>query len=264
MERSKTEGFYNKSLERALRILVGFNSERTTMTLAEVADIVRFPKPTILRLCATLIQYGFLRFDSLTKKYSPGIKFFEIGGIVFSSFSLNEVASVYMRDLQATLRETVFLDILESDRILHINVSEDPSNAIRIRLQIGRRRPPQYGGPGLVLMASLPEGEVDRLLERFPLVPLTAKTITDKRLFKERLEIVRSRGYATEDGEVMDFVGNVSAPVRDYTGKVIAALGVSYVSHSKDNGGLDLIKTATVRTALAISQSMGYVNRTTE
>lgn len=116
----------------------------------------------------------------------------------------------------------------------------------------------------MVLMAYLPEDDVERLLEKFPLVALTARTVTDERFFKERLKIVRSQGYAIEHGEVVDFLSNVVAPIRDYRGQVIAALSVPYVTKLKDKKAVELIITETVKTALAFSQSLGYVNNAYE
>jgi DNA-binding IclR family transcriptional regulator len=234
------------------------------MTLSDIAKVVRFPKPTILRLCATLIEYGFLQFDELKKEYSPGLKFFEIGGLLHPTFSINKVAPAHIARLQKAVGEEIFVDILQDDQIMHVDARDEPTSPVQIRIQIGRRRPPHFGATGWVLMAHLPDEKVEQLLEKFPLEQLTEKSITDKRLFKERLKNIRSQGFAVDDGETIDVIGAVSAPVRNKSGRVIAAIAVSYVSHSKNRNKLDFIITETVKAADAISKAMGYFKNSTE
>ena len=57
--------------------------------------------------------------------------------------------------------------------------------------------------------------------------PLTPKTITQPdRLLKE-LESARINGYAMDDGEVEQGLICVAAPVRDASGRVIAAVSIA-------------------------------------
>jgi len=178
MDATKTQGFYNKSLERALQILGSFTSQHRSATLTEIVRTAHIPKSTSFRLCATLVNYGFLQFDEQTKEYAPGLKLFELGGRVLESFSLDKIAAPHLERLQEKVQQTAFIDILRDDHLVHMSKREALSSPIRFGLQLGRRRPPYYGAPGYLLMAYLPEDEVDRLLKKFPLTRLTAKSIT--------------------------------------------------------------------------------------
>ncbi len=62
-EKTKEGVFFNRSLERALQILCAFRAGRKEFTLAQLAETVGLPKPTIMRLCSTLIKYGFMKYD---------------------------------------------------------------------------------------------------------------------------------------------------------------------------------------------------------
>jgi IclR family transcriptional regulator, KDG regulon repressor len=259
MDEPKTQGFYNKSLERALQILGSFTNEQRSATLTEIARTVGVPKSTSLRLCATLVEYGFLQFDEQAKEYAPGLKLFELGGLVLESFSVGRIAAPHMDRLQETLGQTSFVDIIRDGYLVHMDKREDSSSPIRFGLQVGRRRPPHYGASGFLLMAYLPEDEVERLLKRFPLVELTRKSITDEALFKERLRVIRSLGYAVDEGETVEVVTAVSAPIRNHAGKVVAALAVGYVSHSLSERESARVISETVNTAHMISQSMGFI-----
>jgi IclR family pca regulon transcriptional regulator len=69
MNRDKEETFYNRSLERALQIMITFNNERQVLTLAQLSESLSLPRATVLRLCSTLVKYDFLRQDPESKRY---------------------------------------------------------------------------------------------------------------------------------------------------------------------------------------------------
>ena len=65
----------------------------------------------------------------------------------------------------------------------------------------------------------------ESLLDR-PLERVTSRTVTDARVLRKELDLVRREGYATEDGELQPKVRAVAAAVRT-GGDVVAALSVS-------------------------------------
>jgi DNA-binding IclR family transcriptional regulator len=207
------------------------------------------------------MKYDFLRYDRDSKHYSLGLKLFELGSILFSSFSLRKMASFYLDRLQSNLGKTVFLGVLENDELIYIDKREDPNNPIRFTSQIGRRRPPCFGMLGQTLMAFLPDQEVDRLLRKTPLTPFTKKSLVGEKEFKERLLKIRKQGFFVDDEEALDGISGISAPIRDYTGGVAAAVGVGFISSSEGAKGKKRIIKEVCETAKGISKQMGYLER---
>lgn len=259
MEQSRTVGFYNKSLERALQILSAYSNERQTFTLVQLSATLGLSKATTKRLCTTLVKYDFLQFDDSAKRYSLGLKLFELGSIVFASFSLRRIASPFLINLHTKLDKTVFLGILQRGELVYFDKKENPLNPIRFGSHTGMRRQPYFGMLGNTLMAHLPDEKVDALLQTHPLAALTKKTITDEKLLKERFGIIRSQGYYVDAGEAIEGVTGVAAPIRDFNKQVVASIGVGFISSSENATGLKRIIRETVRTASAVSQAMGYV-----
>ena len=255
------EVFYNRSLERALKILCVFDASRQTLTLSQLSHLLDLPKATVSRLCSTLIKYDFLGYNQQSKQYSLGLKLFELGSVVFSSFSLRRVASRHLTELQSKLGKTVFLGILQDCDLLYIDKKEDFRNPIRFASDIGTRRPPYFGMLGQALMAFLPDKEVDRLLQKCPLIPSTRKSITKEKGFRDKLRTVREQGFAIDEETALDGITGVAAPIRDFTNRVVAAVGVGFISLSEDSKGLKKIVKDVLRTAHTISQELGYLNR---
>ncbi len=257
----KEKAFYNRSLERALQILCAFTSERQALTLGQLAEIVNLSKATVMRLCMTLMDNHFLKYDQLTKQYSLGLKLFELGSIVFATFSLRRAASPYLTKLQSKLAKTTFLAVMEDDELVYIDKRDDIRNPIRFASHIGTRRQPYFGMLGQLLMAYLPEDEVDRILKKKPLIPLTKKSFVNNTKFKERLKMIRKNGFFIDEGEAIDGISGISAPIRDFTGKVVAAIGVGFISTSQDEKERTRIIKEIVATAKAISQELGHIER---
>lgn len=258
-DRNKKESFYNRSLERALQILNAFGTERRPLTLAQLSETIGLSKATVLRLCSTLVKYGFLKQGPESRHYSLGLKLFELGSIVLSSFSLRKVASPHLTQLQVRLGKTVFLGVIAEDELLYIDKREDGEMGISFPSNIGRRRPPYWGMLGPVLMAYLPDEEVERLLEKYPLARTTKKSWMENEDFKKRLAEVRQEGYVVDEETTFESIGGIAAPIWDFTGKVVAALGVGFISSSANNRDMKKMVREVKAAAGAISKELGYI-----
>jgi IclR family transcriptional regulator, KDG regulon repressor len=262
--RNSEEAFYNRSLERALQILNAFTGEKRELALSQISEMLSLPRATVLRLCSTLVKYGFLRQESESKLYSLGLRLFELGSIVFNSFSLRKTASRHLTELQLRLGKTIFLGVIDNDELLYIDKREDSRNPIRFTSEMGKRRPPYWGMLGPLLMAYLPDNEVERLLERHPLKVTSKKSITRKEDFLEWLCQIRDQGYAIDMETAIDGISGVAAPIRDAAGSVIASIGAAFISSSVDSKDLKKIVKEVGPTALSISKELGYTEKGVE
>jgi DNA-binding IclR family transcriptional regulator len=247
-----------RSVERTLQILNAFSIDRPSLGLVQLSEALNLPKATVLRLSSTLCKHGFLRRDEDSKKYSLGLRLFGLGGIVFSSFSLRHAASPHVRRLRDRLGKMISLAVLDDDDLLYIDKRDAPNHAVRFASTVGTRRPPHFGMLGLVLMAYLSESEVERILQKKPLVAFTRKSIATRHGFREKLRQVREQGFSVDDGMVLEGIGGIAAPVRDFTSNVVAALGAGFMIATVNAKELKKIEKDVVETARMISWEQGY------
>ncbi|OPX35058.1 MAG: hypothetical protein B1H11_09735 [Desulfobacteraceae bacterium 4484_190.1] len=215
-----------QAVERALDILDCFTFENKEFGLFEIAEKTGLNKTTVKRMLVNLAQRKYVQQDPRTKKYRLGMRLFELGGIVFSSFSLRKAAAHFMDLLQKETKSTVLLGAMMEEQLVYIDKREG-NGMIRISSEIGWRRPFHYGMLGMILSAYLDPPEVKLLLKKYPLEAYTPRSITDKERFKDRLEEIRKQGYVIEVGEAVEGVIGIAAPIRNYTRNVIAALGIA-------------------------------------
>ncbi|HUL29080.1 MAG TPA: IclR family transcriptional regulator [Thermodesulfobacteriota bacterium] len=249
---------YNRSLERALQILDAFSFEKRELSLADLSRDLHLPKATVYRLCSTLIKYGYLKNNEDFHTYSLGLKLFILGGVILASFSLRKAAAPHLTNLQLKTGETIFLGILENDELIYIDKREDERKPIRFTSSVGSRRPAHWGMLGQVLMAFLGDEIVENILKKNPLKPFARESITDDKTFRERLQKIREQGFNVDREEALEGVAGVSAPIRDHTGKVVAAVGVGFISSSENPKKLKQIIKEACRTGLMISQELGF------
>lgn len=248
-----------QALERALDILDCFSFQDRELSLSEIVKITGLNKTTAKRLIFNLKSRGYLQQDPQTKAYQLGMRLFELGGIVFSSFSLRRAAAFPMSRLQNQTGATVLLGVKLDDQLVYIDKREG-NGMLRISSDVGWHRPLHYGMLGMVLMSSLDSNEVKKILSEHPLQPHTPFSITDQDAFSLRLEQIRDRGYVIEKEEAVEGLMGIAAPIRDYSRQVTAALGVALPLGQRNlNKDLDHIIKLVKKTCEKISSDLGYL-----
>jgi DNA-binding IclR family transcriptional regulator len=245
-----------QSLERALDILECFSFQNREQTLSELAQKSGLNITTAKRLISNLTERGYLK-QNKDKRYHLGLKIFELGGIVYSSFDLRKIALDPMNYLQQKTGATVLLGKKMGHQLVYIDKREGLGE-IQISADIGWTKPLHYGMLGMTLMAYLDPKEVKEILERDGLKAYTSFSITDEDAFSLRLEEIRNRGYVVETDEAIDGVVGIAAPIKDSFRKVVAALGIALNTNQTRNGVksyIDLVKEASD----IISTEMGYL-----
>jgi IclR family transcriptional regulator, pca regulon regulatory protein len=212
-----------QSLERGLAVLRVFGADAPALTLADVARRAELTRATARRILHTLHALGYVATDGKTFELTP--KVLDLGYAYLSSMHLGDIAQPTMEALSEHVHESVSLAMLEGDDIVY--VARVPTKRIMtISLGLGSRLPAHCTSMGRVLLADLPPAELDAYLCRARLVARTERTVTDPEVLRAVLVDVRAKGWALLDQELEDGVRSVAAPVRDRSGRAVAALNI--------------------------------------
>jgi IclR family acetate operon transcriptional repressor len=123
---------------------------------------------------------------------------------------------------------------------------------------VGRRNPAHCTGVGKVLLAFLPEHELNDLIKKRGLRAYTRNTITHLARLKSELQFVRQRGYAIDNEENEEGVRCIGAPVRDYSGTVVASVSISGPSFRLTADKIPLLARSVVTAANRLSEELGF------
>jgi len=248
-----------QALERALDIIDCFSFQARELSLTDIVNRTGLNKTTAKRLISNFTTRGYLHQNPQSKKYQLGIRLFELGAIVFSSFSLRQAAAYPMTKLQNDSGATVLLGINMEDQLVYVDKREG-AGMIRISSDIGWRRPLHYGMLGMILLAHLDTKDVRRILKRTPLQAHTPFAITDPGAFSLRLEKIRNQGYIMEKEEAVEGLFGIAAPIRDYSKQVVAALGITLpLSSSNQTDKIEQLIGMVKKTCETISANLGYL-----
>ncbi|MBV8357775.1 MAG: IclR family transcriptional regulator [Deltaproteobacteria bacterium] len=261
MRKSRGPVYSIQVLDRAARILDCFRLERPELRLTEITAATGLHKSTVYRLLEVMRRHHFVQFDEMTGAYRVGIRLFELGAVAMAGCGFDKYARPALEELAATTGETAHLCVLHESEIVHIAKVES-SFALRIATPVGRRHPAYCTSVGKAILAYLPAEALAAYLGTTELRPLTPKTITSPALLKAQLRRVAEQGYALDDEEVHEGVRGVAAPVRDYSGEVVAAITitgpVSRITRSK----LPELAEHVIKAADNISSRLGYRPKT--
>jgi IclR family KDG regulon transcriptional repressor len=123
---------------------------------------------------------------------------------------------------------------------------------------VGKRAPLHCTALGKVLLAFLPEEERKKILEQKELPRLTDNTITDRNKLEKELSKIQKQGFSLDQEENEKDVRCIAAPIRNYRGKVIAAISISGPAFRIDKKVQNNLKEALIETSTKISKRLGY------
>jgi IclR family acetate operon transcriptional repressor len=223
--------------------------------LTDLVEASGVPRGTVLRLLEVLLDAGVLRTDA-AGRYDLGPRLAVWGQRFLDRLDIRGQAEDLMAGLSAATRETCFLGIVQDDQVLYVAKADSPQ-AVRPAAVVGTVNPLHCTGIGKALLAHADAATVRRCLER-PLVRKTPNTITDPDALAAELAATRERGYAIDEIENEDGVRCVAVPVRDHTGRVVAALSVSAPAYRFSSEDLPGVAELALAAAATLSERLGH------
>mgnify|MGYP000855191965 CR=1 FL=1 len=248
----------NQSLEKALQIIETMAKEKAPMRLLDISEKLSLPASTILRFLNTLMAYNYVNQDPETLQYSLSVKFCQIGHLIYSQFSIREVARPYLLELAHKCQESTCLAIEDDMSVVYIDVVEGPDSILRTTQRIGKVAPLHCTGVGKLLLLNYSLEKLDKLITDKGLPAFTDKTITTKEALLSELEKIRLQDYALDNEECEIGARCIAAPIKDYTEKTIACISVSGPVSRLTQEKMEESKVIIKQIAKRLSQKLGY------
>lgn len=213
-----------QSLERGLAVIRVFDARNAELTLSEVATATGVTRAAARRFLLTLTELGYVRNDG--RYFSLTARVLELGYAYLSSLSLPEVAEPHLEALVAEVNESSSVSVLDRDDVVYV-ARVPTSRIMTVAINVGTRFPAYATSMGRILLAGLPDEELDTYLATVRLDRLTARTVSSAAALRGELGRIRSQGWALVNQELEEGLRAIAAPIRDRTGRVVAAVNVS-------------------------------------
>jgi IclR family pca regulon transcriptional regulator len=212
-----------QSLERGLAVLKAFREPGSGLTISEVAERTSLSRATARRILLTLHELGYVAVDR--REFSLTAAVLDLAKPFVASSDPWEFAKPYLQSLTDRLGESASVAVLDGTEILY--VARTPTRRLMtLAVTVGSRLPAHATSKGRVLLAFLPEAELEAYFARSAIARYTDKTVVDASELRGILADVRRQGWSIVDQQLEEGLCSVAAPVTDGNGRVGAALSV--------------------------------------
>jgi len=229
-EPASDSALFVNAVEKAMRVLAAFDGRRRHLSLSEIATLAHLDLSAALRFTFTLAALDYLRKNERTRKYELSPRLLEFTSRYLESSDLVARATPFLHELALQTEEATNLTVLDGAEVVFVHriVSR---HVLVPAFMVGSRLPAYATAPGLAMLATLPESQVDAILARLPPVAHTRYTLTQPAAIKTRLRTIRDKGYAHTREEY--YLGDMSVAVA-IAGPDGAAAGAVNVAVAKD------------------------------
>lgn len=215
-----------QSIGRAFAIIEEIARNRDGIGLAELSKRVGLHNSTAFHLVRTMVSLGYIRQVKDSKRYRIGRPFFALAASALDELEMVSLATPVLDELSRETGESSHFAVRQGDAVVVLARTMGPG-AFQLTDRVGVVRPAHCTALGKVILAALRPDQLDRFLARAQLRSYTAKSIVETQALRREIEEVRRSGMAYDDGEFDAEVRCVALPVRDFSGEVKGAIGIS-------------------------------------
>lgn len=213
----------SQSLVRALDLMAQLAKQPSTLDeLASTADV---HKTTVMRLLHTLESEHFLVRDN-AGRFQLGRKLFELSSLALEQRDLRQVARPHLAKINDQTGHTVHLAQLEGAEVVYVDKFES-HHPVRMYSRIGLTAALHSAAVAKVILADMPRSRQEKIAAGLDYVKMTENTITTAPALLAELAVVGEQGWAQDKSEHESIVHCVAAPIRDASGRVVAAASFS-------------------------------------
>lgn len=243
-----------QSVGKALSV-VRLLADAGEMSLQEISTELGMPRTSVHRVLSKLREHAYVAQNGNMARYHLGPALWEIGMQVPQTFHVYEVAMPSLQQLAERLGRLTVLAMYDDGDVLAIGRVVQ-SGTTHVAQPAATRSPSYCSAIGKVALAYQQASEIERVLHS-GLTAFTSATIADPDRLRSELEHIRQRGYAMNRGEHSEEICGLSAPIFNYTGRLVAAVGVSCPCADFTSDFIDGALSLLLESARAISTAFG-------
>ena len=211
------------SLARGLRVIESFEGHQDGRSIVEIAGSTGLSRAAIRRILLTLELLGYV--DRSRQVYRLKTQVLRLGFSFLSSSSVVEAARPVLEQITEQLHESSSMSMLDGGQIVYVARSA-ASRILAAGLSVGSRLPAYCTSMGRVLLASLPDDQLNAYLRDLKPRAYTPKTLTRIPQIRKAILQVRKNGYAVVDQELEGGLRSIAVPVTTRSHHVVAAINV--------------------------------------
>lgn len=229
------------------------------MRLNDIAKELQMNPSTTLRFLSSLRNCGYVEQNPENLRYYLTFKIHAIANCIDDSISyLREIAHPFLHALAERFNGTICLGIERDMKVVYIDIVMGPEKSVRSEARIGNSTWMHCTGIGKLLMLNYSEKQLELWEQGMGFQIYTPNTIRTHEELVQNLREVRKKDYAFDNEECEELAHCIAVPIRDYTGRIVAAISVSGTTYHLTDDIIEANKSYLIETTRQISWRMGY------
>jgi DNA-binding IclR family transcriptional regulator len=213
------------AIQKATRLMQAIATAEEPQQLAELAQQVGMPKPTVHRLLAQLEEVGMIGHDLGGKGFTIGATWLQLAVDALLTRAKQPAIRGIMRKLVDQIQESCNLGMLQDYEVLYLERVECDW-PLRMQLRSGSRVPLHCTASGKLFLANMSPSLLQKVLPNLRLQKFTSHTITDLDTLRQEIETIRQTGISTNREEYNLGLIGVAVPLRRRDKTVAATLSI--------------------------------------
>jgi DNA-binding IclR family transcriptional regulator len=246
-------------VQRAVRLIRHVAEGNRVLNMSETAKLLKINRTTLLRLLHTLEIEGFVERRPDGAGFQVGLSFLELGARALFSQDLVQVALPVLTRLADVLQLSAHLGVLDGTDVLYL-VRRTPNTPLASNIRVGSRLPAHATTMGRMLLAFMPQLEIDKRYAGKKLERFSEHTATTLSALHARAAQDRSAGIAWSDAHFESGISSAAVPVFDFAGSPLGSINVSGpVGAFAEDGRRAIIGKELRAAGLEISRRLGWI-----
>lgn len=192
----------------------------------ELAEHTGEPRSSVYRMLSSLRELDYVEHGDRRGEFQLGMRLMRLGGAVAARFNVRQAALPGMERLRELTDETVLLYVRRGSEAACVERIDGRWVRLEV-VDVGGTLPLHVGAAPPTLLAHAGAEAVEEYLDTVRLEPWTPLSPTTPREVRAKLDEIVHAGVAVSDQDVVLGVASVAAPIRDWSGDVVAAVSVS-------------------------------------
>jgi IclR family pca regulon transcriptional regulator len=218
-----------EGLGKGLRVIEAFDDDHPRLTASEAGALAGITRTAARRHLLSLVHFGYAATDG--KQFWLAPRVLRLGQSYLGAARLPRLVQPFIQRVAMASGETINASVLDGHEVVYVARSSPP-RWVSIGYQVGVRVPAHAVTPGVVILASRPDDEIDAWVEAHDFASYTAQTVTDKARFRSEVRSAHEQGYWATGQQLDPALRGMSVPLLDRKGVCKGAIGATTTAAS--------------------------------
>lgn len=231
-------------------------SAEKPVSLGELSGLLKIERSSTHRLMATLIKYGYVVQDD-DKMYLPGPAIMELASKISHRVQVHDIAKPYLNDLASQTGEACHLGVLGRGQVV-LTDCVSSNHALAVTSRVGQNEPIYCTALGKALVCEHEQEQLEEVLGNQKFKKYSSNTLTSFTKFEAQCKQISECLVAKDDEEFRVGIRCLASPIKDFTGKIVAAIGISGPKERLDDGIFEKYAAYVKQAGIELSQKLGF------